>query len=321
MEVFNIPRRKVERIFGIARSTYYRWLHKVENGNLAESNSEKSNPSNKTDEDIESLVWRIFENNPHFGRVRISMIINKLNVFLSPFYSEKTFFPEKNQRRKDPSKSTVSISNPRKNFESGKILVLFPSIPNHVWSVDKTTVKRCLMWQTYILMAIDHYSRKVVCVSPLEGRNAGWTIDCLEEAIETNGSPKHIITDHESIFIGDAFKELLRKWNINPRLGAVGKHGSISVTERVIKTLKYEWLNRVFLIKNFDHLADLCDSFEEWYNYWQPHSKINGNTPDNVFNNRTWRKPAKDSKNVPADIETRYFPETRITAYRLKKAA
>lgn len=42
--------------------------------------------------------------------------------------------------------------------------------------------------------------------------------------------------------IGDAFAELLRQWNIKPRLGVVGKNGSIAVTERVIKTLKYEWL-------------------------------------------------------------------------------
>ena len=35
-------------------------------------------------------------------------------------------------------------------------------------------------------------------------------------------------------------ERLLSQWNIKPRVGAVGKHGSIAVTERVIKTLKYE---------------------------------------------------------------------------------
>ena len=53
--------------------------------------------------------------------------------------------------------------------------------------------------------------------------------------------------------------------NIKPRLGAVGKHRSISVTKRVIKTLKYEWLKRVSLIRGFDHLVVLCEEFEDWY--------------------------------------------------------
>lgn len=30
IEAFQIPRRKVSRYFGIARSTFYRWLHKIE---------------------------------------------------------------------------------------------------------------------------------------------------------------------------------------------------------------------------------------------------------------------------------------------------
>jgi len=52
---------------------------------------------------------------------------------------------------------------------------------------------------------------------------------------------------------------------MKPRFGAVGKHGSISVTERVIKTLKYEWFKRIPIIKGFDHLTMLCEKYENWY--------------------------------------------------------
>jgi hypothetical protein len=41
-----------------------------------------------------------------------------------------------------------------------------------------------------------------------------------------------------------------------------GEHGSIAVTERIIKTLKYEWLRCVPIIKGFDHLTLLCIEFE-----------------------------------------------------------
>jgi transposase InsO family protein len=105
-----------------------------------------------------------------------------------------------------------------------------------------------------------------MAVVPLEGPNAGWINNALESAIEKYGPPKHIISDQGHIFTGDVFAELLGTYNIKPRLGAVGEHGSIAVTERVIKTLKYEWLKRATFIKGIDNLTMLCGKFETWYN-------------------------------------------------------
>ena len=172
-----------------------------------------------------------------------------------------------------------------------------------------------------LTLDIDHFSRKVVCVAPLEGPNAGWIIDALERAMQKHGAPKHIISDQAKVFVGDVFAELLRQWNIKPRLGAVGKHGSIAVTERVIKTLKYEWLKRVSLIKGFDHLATLCDEFVDWYNAWRPHMTLDGLRPDDVYYDRKPGRPDRDSKTVPENIEQYLFQETRITGYRLKHVA
>ncbi len=172
-----------------------------------------------------------------------------------------------------------------------------------------------------ILVAIDHFSRKVVCVAPLEGPNAGWIIEALEQAIQKYGAPKHIISDQASVFTGDAFAELLKQWNIKPRFGAVGEHGAIAVTERVIKTLKYEWLKRVSLVKGFDHLTSLWTEFENWYNAWRPHMTLEGLRPDDLFYNRKPETLKQDAKTVPANIERHVFAETRLTAYRLKAVA
>ncbi|MCD6395377.1 MAG: integrase core domain-containing protein [Planctomycetes bacterium] len=95
----------------------------------------------------------------------------------------------------------------------------------------------------------------------------------------------------------------------------------MAVTERVNKTLKYEWLKRIALIKDIDHLADLCNEFEFWYNSWRPHMTLDGNRPDDVFYNNKTDKPERDAKTVPCNIEKHFFRQTRITGYRLKKAA
>ena len=156
---------------------------------------------------------------------------------------------------------------------------------------------------------------------PLEGPNSGWIINALESAIEKYGSPKHLISDQAHVFTGDVFVELLRKYNIKHRLGAVGKHGSIAVTERVNKTLKYEWLKRAAFIKGIDHLTLLCDEFKLWYNRWRPHMTLDGFRPDDVYYGKKPGKPNHADKSVPRAIERLYFRSTRITGYRLKNVA
>ena len=101
----------------------------------------------------------------------------------------------------------------------------------------------------------------------------------------------------------------------------MGKYGSVAVTERVIKTLKYEWLKRAPIIMGFDHLERLCAGFVEWYNGWRPHMRLDGACPDNVYYGRSLQKPKRDAKKIPPNIETRFFHETRTTGYRLKSVA
>ncbi|AQQ70979.1 putative transposase OrfB [Limihaloglobus sulfuriphilus] len=173
----------------------------------------------------------------------------------------------------------------------------------------------------HVVVVIDHFSRKIMAAVPLEGPNAGWVINAIEEAIEKYGSPKHIISDQGSAFISEAFEECLKNNNhIKHRLGAIGKKGSISVTERANLTLKSEWLNHVPIIRGIDHLHGLCNEFQVWYNSWRPHMALDGNRPDDVFFSNLPEAPPRDAKSVPTEIEIRYFRQARITGYRLKKA-
>jgi len=119
------------------------------------------------------------------------------------------------------------------------------------------------------------------------------------------------------VFTSEVFRDLLWRWGVKPRFGAVGRHGSITVTERVIRTLKYEWLKRVPLIKGLDHLQALLADFACYYNAWRPHSTLEGAIPDLIHVGQQWSVPPKTAKALPAHIERRFFPETRITAFRL----
>jgi putative transposase len=218
----------------------------------------------------------------------------------------------------NPSPTTCSEKSAVKNSKGCRIPAWYP---NHLWSIDLTEVFYWGLWKIHILVAIDHFSRKVVAVVPLEGPNAGWVIDTLEMAFENHGKPKHLISDQGRVFTCAAFREFLGLNNVRIRYGAIGEHGSIAVTERVIETLKYEWLKKVPVIRGYRHLVQLCDKFSEWYNSWRPHEYLGSATPEMAFQNKSVPLIQKTAKDVPENIMIKHFSETKVTAYSSKKAA
>jgi hypothetical protein len=42
-----------------------------------------------------------------------------------------------------------------------------------------------------------------------------------------------------------------------------------------------------------------------------------GALPAAIYRGEQWTKPEESAKTLPTDIERRFFPDTRITAYRL----
>jgi transposase InsO family protein len=308
METFQIPRRRVTEYFGIARSTLYRWLRKIE------EQAQSRIPVNKTPMEIASLIWQITKTNISWGRVRLANQLALLHIFISASTVRNIL-----SRPKPPKQPLSQGKSEKTAYKKGRSIPAW--YPNHVWSIDTTMVFCWGFWPIRICVVIDHFSRKVMAAVPLEGPNAGWICNALESAIEKHGAPKHIISDKDGVFTGNVFAELLNSWHIKPRLGAVGKHGSISVTERAIKTLKYEWLKRAPVIKGFDHLTMLCKEFEAWYNSWRPHMTLDGVRPDDVYYEKKPVKPKRYAKSVPCNIEQHFFSQTRIMGYRLRKAA
>jgi transposase InsO family protein len=310
METFQIPRRKVSEHLGVSRSTLYRWLHKIQ-----DDDKQMRIPVNKTPEDIVVLIWEITKSNINWGRVRIANQLALLNIFISASTVRNVL------NKPQPRNPEGSSANSTKTSEKTEPKHIPAWYPNHVWSIDTTDVRCWGLWPIKVFVAIDHFSRKVMTAAPLEGPNAGWVYEVLESTISKYGAPKHIISDQAKVFTGDLFEDLLDKYHMKQRLGAIGKHGSICVSERVNKTLKYEWLKHVPFIKSFDHLAKLCDRFEQWYNTWRPHMALDGHRPDDVYYDRNPKKPERDSKTVPHHIQRHLFKETRVTGYRLTDAA
>jgi len=45
------------------------------------------------------------------------------------------------------------------------------------------------IFPTWVLVAVDHFSRKLVVLCALEGPDAGWVIEAVEQAFRRQGRP------------------------------------------------------------------------------------------------------------------------------------
>jgi len=114
IEAFQIPRRRVSRYFGIARSTLYRWLHKIED-------RESSGPAaNETPAEIASLVWEITKANLSWGRIRTANRLRLLGIFLPASTVRNT--PRRPIPRDTPTTPATSNSITHKgNLDFGQL--------------------------------------------------------------------------------------------------------------------------------------------------------------------------------------------------------
>ncbi len=132
IEVFQIPRRKVTHHCGIARSTLYRWLHKIDNASPT-----SSPPGNKTPIEIAALVWEIARANMQWGRVRIANQLGLLGTFIAASTVRSIL-----TRPKPPTGPEESGKAADKPEEEQATRLIPASYPNHVWLIDRTTVLR-----------------------------------------------------------------------------------------------------------------------------------------------------------------------------------
>ena len=98
--------------------------------------------------------------------------------------------------------------------------------------------------------------------------------------------PKHLIVDQGPEFDSEHFKDRWCKaMNILPRFGAVGKHGSIAVVERLHRTVK-EVLRLITIPEVQGQFEVELGLIIDWYNEHRPHETLGGRTPNEVYFSR-----------------------------------
>ena len=110
----------------------------------------------------------------------------------------------------------------------------------------------------------------------------------LSRAVRRTGAaPKYIVCDRDSVFDCDAFGRWVRRKDIQPpRYGAVGKHGSTAIIERLMLTTKRTLqLLPIIPLRRESLRRELVAVFD-WYNECRPHMTLGGKTLNEVYDNR-----------------------------------
>jgi transposase InsO family protein len=277
-------------------------------------------PVNKFPEFVRYVVQRLKTLCPTMGRVKIAQTLARAGLHLGTTTIGRIL---KQKPRHEPL-----VSEPNSDSE-GRIVTA--KYPGHVWHVDLTVVPTGGFWTSWfpfalpqhwpfchwVAIVVDHFSRRVMGATAFEKQpdcNAvcgflGRTIakasnsprPLAGEGQGVRAVPRHVVCDRGKQFDYDAFRKWCQRKGIKPpRYGAIGKHGSLAVVERVILTIKCLLCclpSVPYQRKEF--LKELLATVE-WYNQSRPHTRLGGKTPNEVC-----------YRAFPANRRPRFEPRSR----------
>jgi len=157
--------------------------------------------------------------------------------------------------------------------------------PNHVWSTDITYIPLERGF-AYLVAIIDWYSRRVLSWRISNTMEAGFCVDCLEDALRHHGRPAIFNSDQGSQFTSDAFTSVLKREGITISMDGRGRAFDNIFVERLWRTVKHE---DVYL-KGYASMGELHSGLGEYFTFYngeRPHQSLSFKTPDVVYRTAT----------------------------------
>jgi transposase InsO family protein len=255
-------------------------------------------PVNKFPDFVRYAVQRLKTLYRSMGKVKIAQTLCRAGLHLG---ATTVGWILKESPQPEPKKPAIS---------TGRVVIA--KRPNHVWHVDLTTVPIGGFWTSWLPFAlpqswpfcwwsaviVDHFSRRILGIGVFAKRPDCRTVCAmLGRAIRrTSKSPKYIVCDRGRIFDCRAFRQWVKRKGVKPpRCGAIGKHGSIAVVERTIRTIMDDCTRRLLVPIRREQFRREILSFVDWYNEYRPHMTLAGRTPNEVY---FGRKPARQKPRI-----------------------
>jgi putative transposase len=147
------------------------------------------------------------------------------------------------------------------------------SYPDQVWVGDITEIKT-RQGKLYLAAYIDLYSRRAVGFATAPHMLSELTELALQRALWSRKPPKGLLvhTDQGSQFVSDAYRKLLKTWDLKQSMSRRGNCWDNAVIESFFKTFKVETIYQHSKFIEMLEMKWLVDEFMGHYNYDRPHS-------------------------------------------------
>ncbi len=229
----------------------------------------------------EMLIHAIVElkrRNPAFGCPRIALIISK------------TFGVEidKNVVRRMLAKHY----HPEIGGGGPSWLTFFGHMKDSLWSVDLFRCESITLKSHWVLVVIDQFTRRIIGVAVHAG-NVNGVILCkiFSQVIAGKSAPQYLSSDNDPLFEYYRWRANLRVLDIDEIKTVPGVPVSHPFVERLIGTVRHEFLDRT-LFWNAVDLQRKLSEFQHYYNQERVHASLDGKTPTE-FSGESIRERAK----------------------------
>lgn len=256
-------------IVGIARSSYYKWLNRLE------TSTDKENST------ITKEILRIYNDvNGIYGYRRMTMNVNRN---LNKKYNYKRIYclmkslnlqSVIRKKRKKYVKCTPQITAENildRDFSAATL--------NEKWLTDVTEFKLSNGTKAYLSAIIDLYDNSIVSYVLGNSNNNKLVFDTFDLAIESNPSAKPLFhSDRGYQYTSKIFKLKLDNVSATQSMSRVGRcidNGPIEGFWGIIKSEMY-YLKK---FNNFDELKLAIDDYIEFYNKKRLQRKLKGLSP------------------------------------------
>jgi putative transposase len=241
-----LVRRKYRRLFSSAPST------------------KKPGPKGP-DDTLVRVIVELKSRNPRFGCPRIARIIS--HTFGIDI--------DKNLVHRVLSKHYRPVPD-----ESGPSWLSFIGhATDSLWSVDLFRCESVVLRSYWVLVVMDHFTRRLVGFGVHGGAVTGAdACRMFNAAVHGQGVPRHLSTDHDPVFEAHRWTANLRILEIDEIKTVPHVPWSHPFVERLIGTVRREFLDQV-LFWNASDLERKLIEFQIYYNADRSHAALAGHTP------------------------------------------
>ena len=148
-----------------------------------------------------------------------------------------------------------------------------------LWSVDLFRCESIVLRSYWVLVVMDQCTRRLVGVGVHCGAvNSTDLCRMFTAAIHGRGAPRHLSTDHDPLFEAHRWKANLRILETDELKTVPHVPLSHPFVERLIGTMRREFLDQVLFLNARDLERKLAD-FQTYYNAARSHASLEGHTP------------------------------------------